>query len=123
MMELNIKFIDLIKKNEHIIGFEDHSTQIYQRLPISARRYKEIEIFTTKKNSITNLDSYFDTYKKLVQYCLEDFPINDFDSIVWESTTELEEQKSIFGIKQIIEACLYRSVRGIAYFRQPSKIG
>jgi hypothetical protein len=113
--------VSLIKKNEHIIGFgPDNSTKICERLPISDRRYREIMKLTTKSRDI---QSFFDFYKKVGEYCLSNFSQNDFDSMIWESNQELEHEKGIFGLKQIIESCIYRSVYGIAYFHQPLKIG
>lgn len=120
-MQSNPKIIDLIKKNDHIIGFKDHSTKIYQRLPISNKQYREIQnIF---KQSTFDINKYLDLYKKILPYCLKDFPLDDFDNVIWESTIDFENEKNIFGLKHIIDCCLYRSVNGIAYFRLPSKTG
>src|SRR5688572_16002631 len=99
MEKFDEKLIYLIKKNEYIIGFEDHSTKLVQRLPLSSRRYKEITKLAAR--SYTSTDEYFNTHKNIIKYCLD---INDdeFDSIIWESTSELETQKDIYGIRKIV---------------------
>lgn len=113
-MELDPKLVNLIKKNEYLIYFKkDYSHKLVQRLPLSSKKYKEITNLVHKSN-LNSIELYFDTYKKITQYCL-DIKDNEYDSAIWESSSELESQE-IFGLKIIVEACLNRAVNGIAYF-------
>ena len=111
----NPVMVTLIKRSEHVIGFSDFSTKTCERLPISNRKYREILKNVTK---VKDMESFFDWYKQNGKWFLSDFPTDDFDSMIWESTSEIESQNNIFSIKNIIEACLYRTTYGVAYFSQ-----
>lgn len=121
MSEFDPKIVYLTKKNEYIIGFEDQSTKLVQRTPLSSKIYKEIT-YLVKQSNIEDPNIFFDNHKKISKYCLN---INDdeYDTIIWESNSELEDKYDVYGLRNIIEACLTRCVNGIAYFRQPSKTG
>lgn len=121
MPEFDPKIVYLTKKNEYVIGFEDQSTKLVKRIPLSSKIYKEIT-YLVKQSNTDDPNIFFDNHKKITKYCID---INDdeCDVILWESTSELETKHDVFGIRNIIEACLNRCVSGIAYFRQPSKTG
>lgn len=131
----------LAKKNEYKLQFDDGSIKTFKRKPLSAKRNKEIDDLRTAFSSSrkyedeyeakgqpiivngqkfnTRTDILFEAYKKTAIYCLG-LTENEYDSVIWEDDEELEKD-DIFGIKSIVEACLMRTVHGIAYFRQPSK--
>lgn len=105
--------IYLLKKNEFVIGFKDLSTKVYDRLPLSTRRFREIVKLTNESDSKPSL--HFTIYEKIAEYCLN-ISEEDFYNAIWESTIELEIQNNIFGLKQILEANIHRYVYGVAYF-------
>jgi hypothetical protein len=131
----------LAKKDEYNVQLDDGSIKTLKRKPLSARKNKEIEDLRTAFSSSrkyedefeeqgktikvngqefnSRSDVLFEAYKKTAMYCLG-VTETEYDSMNWEDTEELEE-KDIFGIKSIVEACLMRTVHGIAYFHQPSK--
>lgn len=131
----------LAKKNEYKIQFDDGSIRTVKRKPLSAKRNKEIEDLRSAFSSSrkyedeyeekgqqiningqkfnTRVDILFEAYKKTAIYCLG-LTEDEYDSVIWEDDEQLEKD-DIFGIKSIVEACLMRTVHGIAYFRQPSK--
>jgi hypothetical protein len=131
----------LAKKNEYNVQFDDGSVRTIKRKPLSAKKNKEIEdlraafsssrkyenefeekgkkIKVNEQEFNNRSDILFEAYKKTAMYCLG-LTEQEYDSLIWEDIEELEE-KDIFGIKSIVEACLMRTVHGIAYFHQPSK--
>jgi hypothetical protein len=131
----------LAKQNEYKIAFDDGKTKTVKRKPLSAKKNKEIEdlrsAFTSSKNYEDEYekagkkftvhgqefdgraDILFEAYKKCAIYCLG-VTEKEYDSMIWEDDEE-QEKKGVFGIKSIIEACMMRTVHGIAYFHQPSK--
>lgn len=131
----------LAKKNEYTVQFDNGKTKTIKRKPLSAKKNKEIEdlrsafsssrkyeeeferdgkkIIINGQEFNSRVDILFEAYKKTSEYALGLKP-EEYDSIIWEDDEELEK-KDIFGIKSIVEACLMRTVHGIAYFRHPSK--
>ena len=120
MPQFDPKIVYLTKKNEYVIGFEDQSRKLVKRNPLSSKIFKEIT-YLIKESNTDDPNIFFDNHRKITKYCLD---INDDDEcnvILWESNSELENKYDVFGIRNIIEACLNRCVSGIAYFRRPSK--
>ena len=131
----------LAKQNEYTVAFDNGKTKTLKRKPLSAKKNKEIEDLRTgftssrtyeedyekqgKKFVINGqefnnrADILFEAYKKCAIYCL-DITEDQYDSLIWEDDEELEN-KGVFGIKSIVEACMMRTVHGTAYFHQPSK--
>lgn len=132
----------LAKKNEYNVAFEDGSIKTVKRKPLSAKKNKDIEdlrsAFSSSrkyedefekegKKIVVNgqefnnrVDILFEAYKKTAEYCLG-ITSDEYDSLLWEDDENLIKNKDVFGIKSIVEACLMRTVHGIAYFHQTSK--
>ena len=126
----------LAKKNKYKIALDNGSKKTVTRIPLSARKNKEIEDirtafatnrFVTKDNPVkigsktfTNRsDILFEAYKKTAEYCLN-ISEKEYETVIWEDFDEYIEE-DVWGLRSIVEACLLRAVHGIAHFRQPSK--
>lgn len=126
----------LAKQNSYTIMMGNGQPKTVKRMPLSAKRNKEIEdlrsAFMTYKDTSedkpitingkefkSRSDILFEAYKKTANYCLG-LTDEEHDDAIWEDDDEYVK-KGIFGTRSIIEGCLLRAVHGIAHFSQPSK--
>jgi hypothetical protein len=117
MTEVAVDKYYLNKINEFKIEFDGGIVKKFERKPLSSKNIKEVERIRNNTSSYpSHFDALFASYQLIARHSLGISTQEEFDSAILEDDPELIEKDKVFGLKSVLDACLLRSINGIAYY-------